>query len=349
MLNNIWSENDLTNTKIHFSDYTYLKKIFDNYLFTIKSYYANGNFKVDRPNFIVTILVELGIQTSEDVGDLYNELSENSSYVANRYGMVNSSNSNSKPFDGVVIENGTEFFIYNDENFDVTNPKDYESPLTCLYTTLDGILLTHPSRIISDGSTNIYSLNIPMLGVSYYYWLKRQEFTGGEKDPARFVFEVVYLNLINSMLDIAMLNRFILYSKGDSPSPYIDFNPFMVKDYSRKLATLYRTVILKVHTHRSISDYLVNIPAFSKSNMFEVIQLPDLYYNRKNEWLGWLARGKYLLFIIDRIDFKLNKDKIDGLAVTLRYKRNGKFFILDDKETRNTLKEVTDKLYKEIR
>lgn len=346
MLNNLWPINDQNINLLHYGKYDYLKQVFDNYKFTIKTYYSTNNLRVSRPNPLVSILLQMEINIDDDIENVYTTLCDMESYIADQNNFIVTSTMNSKPFNNVVVPNSTEYFLSVSESFDFNDATIYNTPLACLYTSMDEILLTHPTKIKTKNTLQVYTIDIVKLGISFYHWSKQQVFTNSNLDPARFIFEVVYLNLIDSLLDYALLNRYINFSNHKEVTPFTDYNPFMVKDYTRQLGVLYKLILSKLHTKRNINEYLANIPAFSKANMLEVVQIPNGYYNKQNSWVVWLSRANVIVFLLNTIKHSLNQSTINDLMILLRYNINSKYFKTHDKDTTLLVESNVNKILK---
>jgi len=346
MLDSLW-ENDRSNNTIHYGRYESLTFKHNSYLNKVLSYYGTSSMYIKRPNPILSLINSLGINFNLPYIEMYDSISSDSNYLANTIGFVNTTNKNSKPFNSSIIKDMNEYIILDDSSFNFSNYDECLTPIKCIYTTLDSIFLTHPTKYssTSEDDYSIYSININMLGMAYYYWGKRQIFIERDTDIARFLFEVIFTNTIPSINDLSLLNRFTRLKLGSDVSSFINDNPFDVMRLDRNIDSMFEWIISHYKKHSvKYTSYLENIPLLISKDSLEVLPIDIGYYNKRNKWLLWLARLPYIIFLLETIDDKDNKDTINDISIELDYAERNQVFNLKDKNTMLILNNLVSKV-----
>jgi len=351
MFNTIW-KNDTRLKTITYPRLDNLRHIYKSYLESVMNYYRLTNEYTKRPNELISLLTDLNIDLSLTPFELYNELNETSLYQANTLGFVTTTNENSNPLNNTIIKDMDEYIIAVDDRFDFNTPLKTMKPLTCVYTTIDNIFITHPSKYsltINSIDFTVYKLNVPMLGLSYYYWAKEQLLLKSDIDIARFIFEVVLINVIPDISDLSLLNRFLRYKNESYSTKFINDTPITIRDFKRDFDKMFKWVI-KNNKNKSITynQYFNNIPLFY-NNTLDILNLDIGYYNRRNEWVLWLSRINYIIDSLTTIDKDRNLDIINEINIQLSYSKRRNVFKLLNKDLEYYLKSKINTLEKIIK
>ena len=349
MLEGFW-EDESNNGNIVYGRYESLRFKYTGYINKVISYYSTSSQYVKRPNELITIINSLGINFNKSYLEVFDDISNNSSYISNNVGIINTTNKNDTPLNGCIVNDMDEFLLLDDSSFDFSSYDSCLTPIKCIYTTLDNNFLTHPKKFTDTLSDDysVYKVNSNMLGMAFYYWGKRQIFLERDTDIGRFLYEVVLTNTISSINDLALFNRFIKLKHSLPVRGFVNDNPFETADFDDKVDKMFAWINSHYKKHNvPYSSYLVNIPLLSSRNCLEVMDINIGYYNKRNKWIIWLSRLPIIIFLLENIDSKNNKDTINDLEVELGYAyRNRVFDLKDDKS--NTLLNGNIKKIKEL-
>lgn len=328
MFETMWGSNRLSNRKISYGRHAYIKKMFGDTLKVIKDYYSSNYNKVSRPNPIVKLIELMPSKLHDSNIDLYLYLDEISEYYSNLVGFNTTIKNNNKLLKDIVIDNANELFIIDTSTFNFNDNDVINTSLTCLSTTLDNIILTHPTRLTTTGDhINVYKLHPVKLVIGYVNWAKKQNDLDLESDPARYVYEVVYVNLLDTLIDHALLNRYMNYINGIETTPYENDNVFLIRDYSRDIYNLNKWTKDNLVTSRTYySDYINNLPVIIANSAIDIIDMKNIYYNRFTEWIIWLSRLDIIIFLIENVDDKINQDSITDIKNDIQYTSSNRIF-----------------------
>jgi len=331
MLQYLWNETNKSYKLRTYPKLEYVKHIFNSYIIYIKNYYGNNDRYVKRPNKLVTLIESLSIDISKSNTDVFIDLDINSKYITNTLGFITNINKNTDSFSNTIIDKNNEYIIINNDSFNYLSKDDCVSSLKCIYHDSDNVLLAHPKVISLSDKTFIYTLNATKLGMSYYYWSKEQLMLDKDVDVARFVFEITLTEVIDSLLDVSLFNRYINLSNNSPVSDFINFNVFNLPDVSKYIDKAYIWVLKHYkNTNITYEEYLINIPLYS-SNALDFIQLPYIQSDKRNKWIFYMSRFYYILHLLNHVDNKRNKDSLNILLKSITYDNNSKIFSIDKK------------------
>lgn len=347
MLQYLWNKTDKSYKKKIYPRKDYVKHIFDGYLSYIKSYYSSNNHYVKRPNKLVTLIESLSIDLTKTNTDVFLDLDTNSMYNANTIGFVTNINKNLLSFKNTIVDKTIEYIIINNYGFNYLSKDDCKDSLKCIYNNSDEVLMGHPKVLKLEDKTFIYTLNVTKLGMSYYYWAKEQLKIDKDIDTARFVYENILTEVIDSILDVSIFNRYINISNDIIPTKFTNYNAIGVVDLSLHIDKMYKWV-LKHYKNKDITyeEYLINIPLITTDTALDLIKLPYIQTDKRNKWALYISRFDYILHLLENVNNKRNKDGLTRLKKSIIYDRNEKVFMINKEKSlyfRNILSKI-DKL-----
>ena len=348
MLQYLWNNVDKSYKRKIYPKIDYVKHNVNSYLSYIKNYYANSDRYVKRPNKLVTLIESLSIDLSKNTTDVFLDLDTNSKYNSNTIGFITNINKNTESFENTIIDNTKEYIIIDIDNFNYLDKNDCKNSLECIYNNSDEVLIAHPKVIDMEDKTFIYTLNPTKLGMGYYYWANEQLKIDKDIDVARFVYEVILTEVIDSIVDVSLFNRYINLSDNVPVTEFKNYNIITLPDLSKYIDKMYSWVLKHYKNDEIVyEEYLINIPLIIKDNALELIQLPYIQTDRRNKWAIYLSRFDYILHLLNHVDNKRNKDKLNRLVKSLKYDESAKVFNVD-KELDSYFKDTIYKIYKLI-
>lgn len=314
---------------------------------TVINYWENSFRYLKRPNPLITLLVNFDLDLSDTPENIFNYLTAASSYLANSVGLINTTNKNDKPFTNTIMKTGKEYLVVTNTLLIPTDDRSIlDNSITVLYASPSDYFFTHPKYYDLGISEDyfIFGIDLVKLGLGYYYWCKEQLVLENDTDPARYLFTIVLTNLVKDLTDFMYINRFIAEYEKAYVTEWLNFNPIHIADNSNYYEKILQYSIknLKSKNKRYWWEVINNIPILLNSNTLSLLTLPNVSTNRRNEWIFWLARLPYLIFLLKHFDKKLNKNFINDLkntnAKSLNELERDSYFNLEDSFTENLFK-----------
>lgn len=352
MVENNFEEN--LNIKMYPS-YPRIKSIAGININMVKDYYYNTGRYLKRPNPLITIINNFDIDLSDTPDNVFNYLSTSSSYLANSIKFITTTNKNDDPFEKVIMPAGNEYILVANELTMPTNDRSIlDTSIRCLYTNSNDYFFTHPKMYdySTDFNYYVFTVDLVKLGLGYYYWCKEQIILDNDTDPARYLFTIVLTNTINDITDIMFINRFIAEYEKDVVNSWYNFNRIFIPDDTNRYEKLihYSIDVLKKNKKITWKEALANIPTLLNINTLNLLKLPNITTNRRNEWVLWLARLPYLIFLIKHTDKHMNKQNIHYLKNTtvnsLKQLERNQYFSVENSTTNFLLQDLLNKIKK---
>jgi len=293
----------------------------------VKEYYSGSSISVKRPNVLVSLMSQITIDTTLPMYILEDELDNSTIYYSKNYGIV-SNLSKGKILNSVIVPNAKEIFIVTDElheDINKYNYREYET-IRCNYHTKHNIAVHHPSKFNNiNKHTDIFIYDIDLVGMclQYVYWSKEELLKDRDTDMARFLYTVVFTNLITSITNISLWNRFLELNNGNTILEDMIKNPIHIIDYSSKIDKGYLTLIKKLSKITSIryENGLKNVPVLEGNSALEALAMKSRLINKNNKWVVWVSRSRYVHNIVKLFgtnSFKINRDLLTYIAIKIK-------------------------------
>jgi len=303
----------------------YATRLIREYLKIIRKYYRNSGFYVKRPNKLVTLIEELNINIHDSEQDVFFSLKDKADYVSNELGFIDGREFNSDPFMNTVFDNVPEYFI---------TASDMKKGLTCIYSNVNTLFLTHPKRYerIYDGDAyNIYVVDPVKLGMEYYKWANKELENNPETysiDPAKFIYVKSITDTIPDIFKYGIFNRYVSLFYNRDLEPFSNYNPFYIKDIDPLITSIQNWYIDEIEKNSNITyqELLSILTDFNNGNMLDVYAMPNVFFNRKSYWVLFLSRVDYFSFMLDIVDKKRNKASINDLKIWLKLAKRNNYF-----------------------
>lgn len=188
----------------------------------------------------------------------------------------------------------------------------------CGVVELDGRL---DLPTVPSGSMVIIEINIPLLACQYQLWNMASRFNlpdGVNPPVSNFITQVVIPNVLESHLDVGVLNS-IHHLLGGSEYGFMDSDmPFYVTDYWPRLEKGLNEVVERFTSQKMYwRDVLANIPVFGKTNLLQTIELPDVAQTNQVIWALMAARLNCCAMLL-KLDSLSNNERNDADKVRIR-------------------------------
>ena len=244
---------------------------------------------------------------------------------------------------------------------DYFNPFDAEKnwvnlkSVTPLYHPYMDLKSLYPNGKMFTGSNDyaILSINVPMLLLQHKLFEEAQANKGVSDDSpiystSNFIGGYVLPNMLSKQMDIAILNRLIyLFRNKVLPVVSVEKKYQMALQDVDHLIDEQLFIILDniSKCDGKIDTIMKMIPAISATNMYEVLNTPEVLYNNQNHWLIILSQLKYLNAFLEMAgnnSIKQNQGTINNAYINIV--RNATIasmkMILNDYNYRDTIEEI---------
>ena len=306
----------------------------------LKTYYSNSNRIIKRPNRFISLVESMSIDIYNDDEDKIRlDLEDNASYIGRNFNICSSSNKSNLVTKGIV-NNATEAYILKELNIEPFYALDYlnQETIKCVYHNSLDYSMHHPTMfkgLEEEFNLFMYEVDIVGLGMQYYYWARDALANDRDIDVARFLYTVVFVNLMDSIMNINLFNIFLELYKGNSLPPYVYKNPEVHIDYRDKIIKQYKYLIKDLKSKNKIDyDQFLHSIVLKDNNAYDLLKLNNYLFTTNNKWFLWLARINYIETIINLLgenSKKLNKDYISNLKIEIKLNmRNKSFKVIKD-------------------
>lgn len=264
---------------------------------TIKDYYKSRVYTVKSNHFISKLLLNLNVPFSLEL-ERFHDVVDNKSHALSMAMKMTSSVYRGFIFEGMFYGNMNQEIIVTDNSyfspFDAIKNWKNLQPVKVVKHHISELEMMLPNgRQTSDAiGVNVISVNIPMLAIQYRGFAKEQM---RKKDSTlglgHFIHMYVLPNMLDSHLDMCIMNRFKNLLEGSSMSTSNRKHSFTVIDYSRLVDEVLIDIIKRLAVkNQEYYNTLENIPAVVQNNMLDVLRLPENAQTKQYKWIEVLAR-----------------------------------------------------------
>lgn len=296
---------------------------------TILRYHRRNPQAVQGSHFLVRLLHSIAIPHSLNLERYFENVDAGTFNTASALKMT-SPVSRGMVFNGIFYGPGChEVLIAHNNYFDLYDAHNNwrnQQPVQVVRHPRSDLMMNLPDGKDTGSETGlaVIMVNIPLLAVMYRAFCQYEAATANESAELsvyHFVRMYVLPNMLPSHLDVALFNRLDNLQKGaplgESKRPH----SFALPDYSKKVTDVHKEILTYIHKKRQ--DFLATlktIPAAFKSNMAEVMELPDVVPTRQVAWALMLARLNVLAFLFnagrERIN-TLNQSELNAIRRTI--------------------------------
>lgn len=230
------------------------------------------------------------------------------------------------PFLGKQV---TEVIIANTDTWDVeVGLANWEelTPIRYLYHPMSTLKLpvTDAQFASTEAGIAVITINVPMLASQYRAW--RLAFGQTDESPrtiGHFLQAYPLPNMLDSQIDIAILNRLIGAYFGTKPVAEPFRHPFYLTDWSTEVDAVLEKWLNNVGPKRWDFDTLVShIPTVSADNLHHTLQLPEMAFTTQLQWAVMLSRLSLVTFLVQfnkSTDNERNQKYLNYIKRWLRY------------------------------
>lgn len=206
------------------------------------------------------------------------------------------------PFLGKQV---TEVIIANTDAWDVAaGLANWEelAPIRYLYHPMSTLKLpvADGQFATSEPGVAVITVNVPMLASQYKAW--RRAFSHTDESPrtaAMFLQAYPLPNMLDSQIDIAILNRLMGRYFGTTPVGEPFRHPFYLTDWSAEVDRVLDKFLEQAGPKRWDFDTVVShIPTVSSENLHHTLQLPEMPFSTQLQWGVMLSRLALITFLV---------------------------------------------------
>jgi hypothetical protein len=277
----------------------------------VLTYYRDAPLSVKSDHLLIRLLQSLNIPLSLTL-DRYMANVENIALNLSMVFKMTSSIYRGQFFENVFYGGNYELLVASDATFDIYKAQQHWeqlSPVTVLRNNVTSLDMRLPDGSVTDtrGGISVLLINIPLLALQYRAWMLRElalaEQNGnGIRPVTAFIHGYVLPNMLGSQLDQVLFNRLKLMVDGGTPDgPVHQAHPFVMTDYSDRLDEAQKQLVMLLHRSQQLNfgQMLQAIPSVNKTNLLQVMHLPDLAPTFQLMWALSIARLPCLAFLFE--------------------------------------------------
>lgn len=206
------------------------------------------------------------------------------------------------PFLGKEV---TEVIVANIDSWDVdAGMANWEelAPIRYLYHPMSTLKLpvTDGQFASAEAGVAVITINVPMLACQYRAW--RKAYSVVDESPrtiGQFLQAYPLPNMLDSQLDIAILNRLMGRYFGTTPVGEPFRHPFYLTDWSSEVDDVLDKFLDQAGPKRWDFDTLVShIPTVCHENLHHALQLPEMAFSTQFQWAVMLSRVALVTFLV---------------------------------------------------
>jgi len=316
-----------------YSRLDFIKRRYKSELLRIKEYYRNRE-RVTSNSHMLNKLIQLIVPNIElsDINYL-KIVSADAIYYARHFGLINNNSFGSYKENMFYNSNSIEVLYYVENYIDILNLKNNWKelvPIKCVYnedTDLD-FYVPYGKKDYTSLHMSVYEVDIIMLMMQYKYWALERIKNNDGISPNTFLTMVVFPNMMDSILNISLFNRFIMLSKGISPDSFKYDHPFHVIDMSYDIDIVLSDIIDDLQYENIYIEQLLST-LFSitedEQDMLDVLRINKQFFTRQSESILWISRTRYikeLLVFLGAKGLAKNRDNLYYLPAKIRQLEN---------------------------
>jgi len=353
----IYENNDINYPIQAYGKFDYLKKKYRENLKKTKEYYYHKEEAVDNRHLLNKIINDLTPNIEHnDIIDYLRIVSVSAELYSKQHGIVSNINFGNILSNVFYGKNSREILLYTSTEIDIftieENWKDLTSVRVIYHEDTDMFIPRPIPLNYVPGSLVVMEIDIILLLLQYRCWYLERLSLDMSTNINIFISQIVMTNMMDNILDIALVNRYNYISRGVVPYKDINNHPFLLIDYTDKLDDVIKTII-RDNKNKSIplERLLKSLPAIAESTVNDVLHIRHKYYTMQSKWVLWVSRVSYIdmfLHIIGVRGIRRNKDILNKLPVVLKRLERSSVLnkILDENTYKKFYIEIEDILKK---
>jgi len=319
------------------ANWNYVKTGLTQNLGRVVQFYRRNPMAVQSDHFLVRLLQSVTVPSSMPLDRYYANVDALSLNLSMALKMTSSIYKGSV-FPGVFYgPNSQEILVVNDVAFDPylahKNWKNLSAVkvLSHPYSDLN-LNIPNGTKKSNERGMAVISIDITLLAVQYRaFKMNEDEMVGPGGDRhsiMQFIHMYVLPNMLFSHLDYVLLNRMYNLETYQPNAIGSNKHSFYLTDFSAKLDEIQQITISNLtKAKRNFLGTLRTIPAITKSNMEEVLELPDVAPTRQVTWALVCSRIEATKLLIELADGQFTTKNASEtnmmLREFLRYKTDG--------------------------
>jgi len=287
---------------------SYINKEWDNIRFKytvtynkVQEYYFNRISPVPNDHILNRILNRLITLLPDDITDeiLIASYIDTVKEGVNRSFKVASIASKGAVLNSGLYKGSQDILVYTefDTPLGISDMWETLTPVKFIYHNDNTISLVPPDSRVESKRLYIYYIDYKLLYIQYSHWCKYRG--DNSKDTGLFISQYVLPNMLPSLVDIGLINRYI----GTYYNKKIDSSfksPIDMFDYSGKINKLIASDIKKLKDKRiTYIELLYNIPTIYGGTVYSTLFLNDYLYNNNNKFVLYVSRLPIIRFMLD--------------------------------------------------
>lgn len=308
-----------------------VRRIYQREIEHIVSYYHDRVFAVMSNHLLCRVVTTGMVPITYDMDRFMEAAYARSPYIAKHFNFTSEINYGS--FEkGVFYGLGNdELLLYSEEYFDpidgLENWKDLR-PVKVLEHPISDVGLLLPNGLNHSTATGlcVVAINLVMLFVQYRGFVTEQMAKvpgeGGLLDVAHFIHMYVLPGMLESHVEIVILNRFKNLFYGAPMSMATKHHPFPVVDYSDKIDKVLKEILKHLKDSKmSYYSALKNIPTVFSEDMQDALLMPDNAQTVQVWWALILSRLGTMKFLIDlqgRNGIQNNRSYVNKIKIEVK-------------------------------
>jgi len=296
-----------------------------------KDYYRNREYSYPNNNPIIRLLkMMLRDPNAMDIFEYMDYVDNAIPYLTKQFLLVDS-HSQGKVLTNVLMSGSSnETFIVVDNTTDLLGAADNWKELESIRVISSDITdVNYPVLFdyykYSPGLT-MFEIDLRAIAVQYYYWAKTRVYGDLAININVFFPMVVIPNILNSLMDIAIWNRYKSIASGMTIVDNDNKKPIALIDYTTGIDD----VLSKVAKHLDGNSYYVtqllrSVPMITSDSAYDVLRLSISIYTRQSLWSLWVSRADDITVIYNTMGkrgHRINKMLFNRLPYVVRNMRN---------------------------
>lgn len=263
--------------------------------------------------------------------DFYKEVTYSIEHADSFYGFI-SLNNKGKAYNNIIYKGCQEIFVNDDEDLDFKYMESEEEwknlrPLRMIYTNnTDLDFCVTPGKKMMSGVV-MYNVNIKKLLFQYKKWADYRMANYASIDPAIYLLQYAFPNMILDYTNLSIFNRLMYYIKNNKfpRSTYEKFYPFYVVNVTDGIDSVLEHIVEDFSGRRvTIDNLLRSIPTCNfgdEMGMMEYLKINVPEIAKNANWVPYITRIGYINNILNmfgEIGIKYNKDKVSDFYQELK-------------------------------
>lgn len=291
-------------------------------------YYSSYTQFAQTDHVLVRIIISLFNHYKGD-DDLFDRFCKRATpFITGSHGLTSESNRGTL-FEAMFYGKGiAEALVSVTESYSLGDDLMSQIPVRVITHPMSTVdMVFHDGLIASDEQgLAVIGINIPLLLAMYVRWLEEDN----DGSPWTFISTVILPSMIYNHVDVALLNRMYLLSKGMPTGRVLNkYSVFTVRDDKRLDRVLMDQIGYLDKSGKQTNGIVGNIPTVFEDNAYEVFKPLALKETSQNAWVRFFASVRYIEFILLHLheykeeSFRINVRRYILQSISNKNLRNG--------------------------